>query len=275
MSEGKDKINQAVTSLLEMWQTGNMPQAVSRAIIARQHDKENLIPSNRWSLGNRILMWAIGKTEDARGFRQWEQSGRKVKKGAKAFYILGPMTRKVENESGEDRYIVTGFKAIPVFSVEDTDGKELEYPDYTPDNLPPLMDVADSFGIRVRWESYGGDGVLGAYSPSAKRIRLMTADEYTFFHELAHVAHERLCIKRGQDGLKPGQDAAQEIIADTAASVICQIYGIDGFVSKSWEYVRQYAGGSPENAMKRVMGLLTEIESVVEMIMTQHNKKAA
>jgi len=33
-------------------------------------------------------------TEDARGFRQWQKVGRRVKKGAKAFYILAPIRKK-------------------------------------------------------------------------------------------------------------------------------------------------------------------------------------
>ncbi len=37
----------------------------------------------------------MNETEDARGFRQWEKVGRRVKKGAKAFYILAPVRKKV------------------------------------------------------------------------------------------------------------------------------------------------------------------------------------
>ncbi|HBQ26698.1 MAG TPA: hypothetical protein DD791_09935, partial [Syntrophomonas sp.] len=40
-----------------------------------------------------------------------------------------------------------GFKAIPVFRYEDTEGEELPLkPDYKPAELPPLYDVALEFG---------------------------------------------------------------------------------------------------------------------------------
>jgi len=84
-------------------------------------------------------------TEDARGFRQWQKIGRRVKKGAKAFYILAPIRKKVPvkirreveriNENGETEIVeveetiyvdkLVGFKSIPVFRYEDTEGKPL------------------------------------------------------------------------------------------------------------------------------------------------------
>jgi len=37
----------------------------------------------------------MNETADARVFKQWQKAGRRVKKGAKAFYILAPVKRKV------------------------------------------------------------------------------------------------------------------------------------------------------------------------------------
>jgi hypothetical protein len=50
-----------------------------------------------------------------------------VVKGARAIYILGPITAKVPAKdavTGEptEATIIRGFKAIPVFRVEDTEG---------------------------------------------------------------------------------------------------------------------------------------------------------
>jgi hypothetical protein len=63
----------------------------------------------------------LNNTEDARGFRQWQQAGRRVNKGSKAFYILAPMFKKVE-ENGEEFQQLIGFRSVPVFRVEDTEG---------------------------------------------------------------------------------------------------------------------------------------------------------
>jgi antirestriction protein ArdC len=75
----------------------------------------------------------LNETDDARGFRQWLQVGRHVKKGSKAFYIIGPVTKKITEkkslDSGEkvreEKQIIAGFKAIPVFRIEDTEGEPI------------------------------------------------------------------------------------------------------------------------------------------------------
>ncbi len=60
---------------------------------------------NRWSLNNRMLavMQLAGRGEDLdrlhlMGFRQWERLGRRVRKGAKAVWILAPVTRRVREQ---------------------------------------------------------------------------------------------------------------------------------------------------------------------------------
>ena len=50
------------------------------------------------------------------GFHDWRKVGRSVAKGAKAVYVLAPMTRK--DDTGESE--LTGFRAVPVFDISDT-----------------------------------------------------------------------------------------------------------------------------------------------------------
>lgn len=107
-------------------------------------------PSDSWSLGNKILMFLNG-TDDARGFKQWQNVGRSVKKGAKAFYILAPAKRKITRkvtdedtgeEKEEERAIITGFRDVPVFRCEDTEGDPIPKPEYDPLTPPPLHEIA-------------------------------------------------------------------------------------------------------------------------------------
>jgi len=206
-------------------------------------------PSDSWSLGNRLLV-LMADTEDARGFLQWEQAGRHVVKGARAVYILGPIARKVHGEdpaTGEptERTIIRGFKAIPVFRLEDTEGKALEVPDYAPPVLPPLAEVAEAWGIKVAYRPDRGGGYYGAYSPTAERIELVTHAEMTFFHELAHAAHRRL------GGLtSAGQDPRQEIVAETSAAALCLMYGLQGYVAPAAQYVAGNAGVGADDAAR-------------------------
>ena len=103
-------------------------------------------------------------------------------KGAKAFYILGPVRKKVKagralGEQGEPeeefRDILMGFKPIPVFRYEDTYGQDL--PVYEPKSPPPLMEVAERFGMRVQYERLA-PGVYGATDHTNKTIVLATED---------------------------------------------------------------------------------------------------
>ena len=96
----------ALTSILGMFESGDdLPEAVATVMIARL---EGLAPMASWSLGNQLLALRAGTT-DARGYRQWQGVGRHVAKGCRAFYILGPRTRKLTGEGCDDG---RGFLAV-------------------------------------------------------------------------------------------------------------------------------------------------------------------
>ena len=221
-------------------------------------------PSDKWSLGNRLIMSMEG-TYDARGYRQWQQAGRHVVKGSKAIYILGPTMRrevKVDKETGEETVVchVTGFHAIPVFRYEDTDGKRLKTVKREPKSLPPLADVAARWGIDVRYDATR-HGEYGSFSKSDSEIRLCTDDVSTFFHELAHAVHSRF------EELKPGQDPQQEATAQLVACVLSRMYGydVDGY---TYNYIAHYAGSAEPEAVGRMCcRVLGKVEKVLGMIL--------
>ncbi len=87
----------------------------------------------------------LNNTEDARGFNQWREAGRYVKKGSKAFYILAPMFKKIREEkvsSGEitEKEILAGFRAVAVFRFEDTEGEPI---------------IKEEFNVNMsQWQTY-------------------------------------------------------------------------------------------------------------------------
>lgn len=256
----KNPATEALTKLLELWESGDMPPAIARRTIERSKLAR---PSDSWSLSNQILMLLSG-TEDGRGFRQWEEVGRHVTKGSKAFYILGPILKKIteKNDAGEEasRQVLVGFKGIPVFRLEDTDGEPVEVPDYDPPALPPLADVAEAWGINVRYGPFV-DRFYGYFAPGVNEIFLATHEVSTFFHELAHAAHAKI------RPLKNGQDVLQEIVAETVAAVLCLMYGFEGYLANARQYVASYAGMEPEKVSKAVIKTLAEIEKVLNLIL--------
>ncbi|MCL6557270.1 MAG: ssDNA-binding domain-containing protein [Firmicutes bacterium] len=271
-----EKAKEAIGRILRMFESGDLPKAVTRTVIQA---KSGFKPSDRWSLGNRLLMWLAG-TDDARGFNQWQEAGRKVKKGAKAFYILVPITKKrtvtvreTDPETGEEREVerertvTVGFGAAPVFRLEDTEGEPLNEVDYTPPEPPPLFDVAKRFVSDVRYKPFVG-GYYGYFNPAKKEIVLNTHDAKTFFHELAHAVHHQ--VKPG--GLKGGQHADQEIVAEVVAAALCEMYGFQGYIWHGWQYIKAYAGQDHQKALKAVMGVLADVERVLGIILDAEGK---
>ena len=86
-----NKAKACLQRIIDLFKSGNVPKALAVATIPPQKG----IPSAKWSISNRILQF-LSDTSDARGFRQWEQAGRNIKKGAKAFHILGPKSRIIK-----------------------------------------------------------------------------------------------------------------------------------------------------------------------------------
>lgn len=250
-----DNARVAMNKVIAQFKDGNIGQLVEVIKIRRN---KNDSPSGNWSLSNQMLAFVqtAGMTIDCRGFRQWEEVGRKVKKGAKAVYILGPVTRRIEDkDSGDKKTIVVGFKSIAVFSYYDTEGDELVQHDYKPAEMPPLMDVAERLNVAVTWGPIG-ENAYGWFSPKGKKIHLGTEQWGTFFHELAHAAHNDL------EKLKGGQDVDQEVIAEFTAAVLMSLYGHD-YSGNAWQYIMHYA---PTDPLRAVVRCLSTIEKVIDVI---------
>ena len=71
------------------------------------------------------LLTALAGTGDARGYKQWQDADRHVKKGSKAFAIFASCTKRIKEPGKEDRVICFGFRAISVFRIEDTEGADI------------------------------------------------------------------------------------------------------------------------------------------------------
>ena len=253
-----ERVKAVLQGILERFKSGDIPKAIAFSMFPIPE-----IPSARWSLMNRMLMF-MANTRDARGIRQWNKAGRKVRKGAKAIYILVPWFIKEKNEeTDEETNILRGFMGKPVFRVEDTEGEALAYGKDLP--LPdfPLMERAREWNIAVSG-AYSGPGAYGVYLSDEKAIYLATPEEMVFFHELCHAAYERAVGKFQKERLW-----AEEIVAELSAQVLCQLVGrrMDGTLGNSYRYIERYAkvaGLSPISACLRV---IDDVEKVLSLIL--------
>lgn len=168
---------------------------------------------NRWSFNNRLLsvLQVLQRNPNAElhlmGFRQWEKYNRSVTKGEKAVWILAPMTRKIreEDDNGKtrERTIVTGFKSVPVFNIDQTHGDPMPSSivnhaggEATPGTLDGLRERVGQAGYAYEETEIpdyrDGNGTLGYTDPKSKKIvvdpRLSDAQKAsTIAHELGHV----------------------------------------------------------------------------------------
>jgi antirestriction protein ArdC len=253
----QDKVKQVLSGIVEQFKSGNIPEAVALATYPAAN-----VPSSRWSFLNRTLMYLTG-TGDARGFRQWQEVKRKVRKGAKAIYILVPCFKKeLDDESGKEKNVLRYFKATPVFTVEDTEGEKLDYELLEVPDLP-LMERAKEWGLSVK-AIPGNYRYYGYYSPQKKEIALASTDEAVFFHELAHAAHDRL-----KSGIEGGQDPLQEIVAELSALALCKLTGrkADGSFGHSYRYIEGYAEKLKMSPTAACLKVLTETEKVLNLIL--------
>jgi N-terminal domain of anti-restriction factor ArdC len=140
------KAEQAANAVLRAFQNpGSLPAALAPIFIRRRDN----VPCRQWSWANQLIV-ALAGHSDARGFRQWQDVGRHVKKGERSVSILVPLTKRVERDNAETGQTDTftalyGFKSAGVFGLSQTDGEPLPAAD--PDTERwieslPLVDVA-------------------------------------------------------------------------------------------------------------------------------------
>jgi hypothetical protein len=250
MNEHAQKI---LDDIIDRFKTGNVPEAIALSVFPIAD-----IPCAKWSLLNRTIMFFNG-TADARGFKQWIAAGRSVKKGSKAFRILVPKIRTVEDKkSGEEKTILTGFMTGAVFRVENTDGKALDYENMEMPQLP-LMKRAEDWGISIK--AVPGNFVYrGRYNGPKNEILLASDEECVFFKELANAAYDKA---KGQK-----QGPLKGIITDLAAQVLCSMVGkSNDTLGNSYKDIKAKADQLGLSPHKACLSVMSDTDRVLKTIM--------
>lgn len=227
------------------------------------HRKDN-VPCRRWSWRNQVIT-ALAMTHDARGFKQWQSVERKVKKGSKAFYILAPCTKMIEVD-GEKVPRVYGFRGLPVFRIQDTEGTDVASGDPAHDewlkNLP-LREVAESWDIGI--QTYNGEGasMLGRFEYSGAII-LGVENLRVWLHELTHAADHRngkLC----QDEPK----VIKETVAELGSAILIECLGQDSEANlgEAYEYIKTYADKAKKSVESVCFDVLERTCEAVTLIL--------
>lgn len=265
------KALQAGEKILEVFKQGKAPKALAQVFITPQKKKEgkwskdlNAFPSDYWSLQNQFLMVIFGHEAGA-GYNQWKELGRNVKKGAKAFPILAPCTKTIEDENtGKKKTILYGFTSKAVFGYSQTEGEEVPFIKERQDFVKtlPLFEVAKSWGMKV---TAGADRAShGWYSPSTGQINVNVKNLSTWCHELCHLADDRL------NKLTPGQDCIQEKVAEFGGAVLLCLLGKEeeADLGGCLDYITYYSVDK-EEAIDSACKLLNRVCKVVSLILEE------
>lgn len=254
--------------ILQAFESGRIPQALSPVFIRRDDD----IPCRKWSWSNQLIT-ALAGYDDARGFRQWLDTGRAVRKGEKAFSILAPITKTITEraDNGEERQRVAlvGFKAIPVFGLEQTDivdestwNKRTELDRKAErfiDELP-LIGVARQWGLSVKAYSGSAGGALGWFKPGAGAIALGVENLATWAHELIHAADHRLGALKER-----GQHWLSETVAELGGAILLYAAGYEreADIGGAWRYIQNYAR---ENEVEPIKACTTALDRACKAV---------
>jgi len=258
------KIQEVLNEILIRFEKGDIPEAIAYGTFPIPD-----IPSSNWSFLNRTLMFLAG-TVDGRGFRQWQLVNRRVRKGAKAFYILVPRIVKCSVEEVAGPEVLSGFLARPVFRLEDTEGTPLDYEQQPLPELP-LIAKATEWGISVKTIP-GNYRYYGYFSSERKEIGLASKEESVFFHELAHSAHNLVLQKKNRGGKQTGiaavPDWEKEIVAELSAAALCRIVGKDSkHLGTSYQYIRHFAEKAKSSPVSACLKVMKEVEQVLGLIL--------
>jgi hypothetical protein len=230
--------------------------------------RKNDVPCAAWSFLNRMIVMARGYT-DCRTYKVWQKLGRTVKAGEKAVWIFQPYQIEVKDKNapvGTPGKMVTLFKLTPRFDITQSEGAEVVVESTkAPVFLPPLFEVAEAFGIGVKWQGYVGMG-RGWFSPDRNEIGLCTDDTRTFFHELVHAIHDKVL-----PGDMEKDYGISECVAEIGALCLLTMYSPKEVTNAySFKYVQ---GWAKDNPAKSIMKVTSKVDKIVKAIVATAEQK--
>lgn len=233
---------------------------------------------HNYSFGNVLLIYSQRPNATrVAGFQTWKKLGRWVKKGEKGIKILAPIfVKKMDEETGEEKSVLAGFKVVTVFDVSQTDGKplpslaeELQGSTRAGEELySRLLDIAP---VPVKFLPLPDEGAKGYYNFKeivvSSRLR-GDARTKTLLHEIVHAFVEREPLKDEEDR------ARAEVVAESATYVVAQHFGLDTG-SYSFGYVAAWGGQDPNVVLKMGEAIQKAAAVVIEALEKAGMKETA
>lgn len=245
---------------------------------------------------NNTLLIAMQKPDATlvAGFQAWKKNfERHVKKGEKGIRILAPAPYKVKEEQEkldpetneimldkegkpimeEVEVTIPAFRAISVFDVSQTDGREL--PELTVNELSADVEGYQDFmkalemvsPVPIGYEDISGEA-KGYYHTEEQRVAIQqgmseSQTVKTAIHEVAHAKLHSRELNKDTDLSEPKDRNTKEVEAESIAYTVCQHFGIDTS-DYSFGYIAGWSSGKEMTELKSSLDTIRRTAS--EMI---------
>ena len=248
------------------------------------------------------------------GFKAWKKNfQRHVKKGEKGIRILAPAPYKLKEEQEkldpETREImldeqgkpimeeveitIPAFRAVSVFDVAQTEGKELpelevkELSDSVEDYENFMQALTEVSPVPIEFEEIEGDA-KGYFSQSTHRIAVQEGMSQsqtlkTAIHEVAHAKLHDREINKGIEDAEFKDRNTKEVEAESIAYTVCQHFGIETS-DYSFSYIVGWSSGKEMTELKSsldtirrtaseiITGIEHELSKVKERVVEQETE---
>ena len=229
-----------------------------------------------YSAGNCLLI-AMQKPDASlvAAYGKWKSLGRQVNRGETGIRIFAPMPYKQKSaEAADDEETEEisriAFKAVSVFDVSQTSGKEL--PEYihdlegeiNPEQMSAVLDALRNMtGIPITLENIEGNA-HGYYSQSEDRIVIQSgmSDAQTLKTAFHECAHKLLHDKKSALPTMNADRNAKEIHAESVAFIVAEHFSLDTS-EYSFPYIAGWSDGKP---LPELHKYLSEIQQAARTI---------
>ena len=229
-----------------------------------------------YSAGNCLLI-AMQKPDASlvAAYGKWKSLGRQVNRGETGIRIFAPMPYKQKSaEAADDEETEEisriAFKAVSVFDVSQTSGKEL--PKYihdlegeiNPEQMSAVLDALRNMtGIPITLENIEGNA-HGYYSQSEDRIVIQSgmSDAQTLKTAFHECAHKLLHDKKSALPTMNADRNAKEIHAESVAFIAAEHFSLDTS-EYSFPYIAGWSDGKP---LPELHKYLSEIQQAARTI---------
>jgi len=222
---------------------------------------------HQYSINNLILAYFQKPDFSLLGsYGAFKKVGRTVKGGEKSLRILAPNRYKItDEETGEETWILKGFRPAPVFDISQTEGEELKVgcseliQGESAINFETLKKVSP---VPVEIKNCGTsngrtNGEWIQITPKENETAMIS----TLIHEIGHIKLGHL--QKGEILMETEERSVQEIEAETVSFIVSTALGIDN--QKSRLYVANW-GADKKELQNRGKKLISVAEQIIREI---------